>query len=170
MITPCYLRKYSALRCFLPNFLVYPSSLPNSDHFWKQRPVTLEIFLCMPDPFFLRRPEKKLKEVNIRNPWELCNKNFFTLGWDGTVLKTYLRKNQLLKYGLHLAQPDMDSPFPYLLVLCVCADWSLCSHNWREQELVYLLYDIIDIIDYELFLVHKSACLLTEVIAIHADF
>lgn len=35
---------------------------------------------------------------------------------------------------------------------------------------MYLLYDITDIFDYELFSVHKSACLLTEVIAIHANF
>lgn len=35
---------------------------------------------------------------------------------------------------------------------------------------MYLLYDIIDIIDYELFPVHKSACLLTEVIATDANF
>lgn len=32
-----------------------------------------------------------------------------------------LKKNQILKYGLRAAQPDMGSPFPYLLVLCVCA-------------------------------------------------
>lgn len=35
---------------------------------------------------------------------------------------------------------------------------------------MYLLCVVIDIIDYELLPVYKSACLLTEVIAIHANF
>lgn len=35
---------------------------------------------------------------------------------------------------------------------------------------MYLLCDITAIFDYELFPIHKSACLLTEVIAIHANF
>lgn len=54
-------------------------------------------------------------------------------------------------------------------MLYLCAD-SLCLHEQGEQTLVYLFCDVIDIIDYERFPVHKSACLLTEVIVIHANF
>lgn len=68
-------------------------------------------------------------------------------------------------------QPSLTWPVLFhTFLFCVCADWSFSSYNWREQELVYLLYDIIDIIDYELFPVHKSAWLLKDVIAIHANF
>lgn len=46
----------------------------------------------------------------------------------------------------------MGTPFQYLYALCACAGSCLCLHKGGEQEVVYLLYVVIDIIDYEPFL------------------
>lgn len=86
-------------------------------------------------------------------------------------IKLKKKMQQLLNYGLHLTLLDMGIPFQYLHALPMC--WILVltrSPLNRESRCLYICSVMLLVLLIMNAFLYMSACLLTEVIVIHANF